>query len=402
MNNERLYIKHFGPIIETEVLFNKVTVFIGEQGSGKSTVAKLFSLFSWLEKALVRRILTEKYVIQYARFKKNFCAFNGLTEYFYNDTVIQYDGIHYSFTYQDDKLFVEEIPLGSNLYHISKVMYVPAERAIIGSVDHAGSLKGVNDALRTFIEEYENAKRQQKSGYDIPFGNVKFKYDQLNDIPRLVHSDYDIRLSVASSGYQSSLPLLLVSKNLTNMVGNSKENAGLSAKEMNSLRKEVETIMQMEDVSEDVRKASLQTLTSRYSYTGFINVVEEMELNLYPDSQKTVLYELIQDAMQQSGNKLVLTTHSPYVINYLTLAVKAKQVSQRSEGSEIFSRLNVIVPAASQLDPSDLTIYEMSGGVARLLANYEGLPSDDNYLNEKLNDSNSMFDALLEIEEEIG
>jgi len=30
----------------------KVTVFIGNQGSGKSTVAKLISSFSWIEKAL--------------------------------------------------------------------------------------------------------------------------------------------------------------------------------------------------------------------------------------------------------------------------------------------------------------------------------------------------------------
>jgi predicted ATPase len=33
---------------------NKVTVFVGNQGSGKSTVAKLISTFAWIEKALVR------------------------------------------------------------------------------------------------------------------------------------------------------------------------------------------------------------------------------------------------------------------------------------------------------------------------------------------------------------
>ena len=31
--------------------FSKLTLFIGDQGIGKSTVAKLFSLCSWLEKA---------------------------------------------------------------------------------------------------------------------------------------------------------------------------------------------------------------------------------------------------------------------------------------------------------------------------------------------------------------
>lgn len=58
----KIKINNFGPIkvgcqendgwIEVEV--KKVTVFIDNQGSGKSTVAKLISTFSWIEKALIR------------------------------------------------------------------------------------------------------------------------------------------------------------------------------------------------------------------------------------------------------------------------------------------------------------------------------------------------------------
>lgn len=61
-----------------------------------------------------------------------------------------------------------------------------------------------------------------------------------------------------------------------------------------------------------------------------MNVVEEMELNLFPDSQKNVLYELIADAYKLSGNRLLMTTHSPYVINYLALAVKARQLADKA------------------------------------------------------------------------
>lgn len=45
---EELYIEHFGPIIEARVSINKITVLIGQQGSGKSTIAKLYSLFVWM------------------------------------------------------------------------------------------------------------------------------------------------------------------------------------------------------------------------------------------------------------------------------------------------------------------------------------------------------------------
>ncbi|MCI6523256.1 MAG: AAA family ATPase [Parabacteroides sp.] len=60
---EELYIEHFGPIIEARVPINKITVLIGRQGSGKSTIAKLYSLFVWMEKSLMRHSLTKKYII---------------------------------------------------------------------------------------------------------------------------------------------------------------------------------------------------------------------------------------------------------------------------------------------------------------------------------------------------
>ena len=56
----RIKIKNFGPIKEGcqdddgWIDVKKVTVFVGHQGSGKSTVAKLISTCTWIEKALVR------------------------------------------------------------------------------------------------------------------------------------------------------------------------------------------------------------------------------------------------------------------------------------------------------------------------------------------------------------
>ena len=56
----KIKIRNFGPIKEGYqenggwIDIKKVTIFIGNQGSGKSTVAKLISTFMWLEKALIR------------------------------------------------------------------------------------------------------------------------------------------------------------------------------------------------------------------------------------------------------------------------------------------------------------------------------------------------------------
>ena len=58
-----LTVYQFGPISEADVVFDKYTVLIGKQGSGKSTIAKLYSMFTWLEKGLARRITSEKYIV---------------------------------------------------------------------------------------------------------------------------------------------------------------------------------------------------------------------------------------------------------------------------------------------------------------------------------------------------
>ena len=45
----RLIIRNIGPIKDIDIELNKVNVFIGEQSSGKSTIAKIVSFCSWLE-----------------------------------------------------------------------------------------------------------------------------------------------------------------------------------------------------------------------------------------------------------------------------------------------------------------------------------------------------------------
>ncbi len=53
--NERLIVKSFGPVKDLDIVFKKVTLFVGDQGTGKSCVAKLFSVFKWTEKVLQQK-----------------------------------------------------------------------------------------------------------------------------------------------------------------------------------------------------------------------------------------------------------------------------------------------------------------------------------------------------------
>ena len=210
MNNEISFeIKYFGPIDEALIIFDKYTVLIGKQGSGKSTVAKLYSLFTWMEKSLIRGILSIKYVTQYSRFQEKYCKYYRIDRYFKTDTYILFDGLHYKFLFDNGKLSIEEKDTEEEI-KVSKVMYVPAERNFLSTVDSTSAMGELPPALQTFLIEFDKSKLSYKSGYDIPIDGMRFKYDALNKIPYIEGRDYKVRLSESSSGFQSVLPMWLV------------------------------------------------------------------------------------------------------------------------------------------------------------------------------------------------
>lgn len=399
---EKLSVKDFGPIKDAEVTFRKFTVFIGEQGAGKSTLAKLYALFTWLEKAITRHQIRIEEIENSSRFKKRYCTYNNIDSFFKQDTVLNFHGLHYEFSYNKGILKVSERKDNNDSFNIAKVMYVPAERNILGSVDHPSKLYGLPEALKSFLEEYGNAKVALKSGFDLPFSRAKFVYDMLNDMPKIRNHEYEIKLSEASSGFQTTLPLLLVSKYLSDMVLDRSKNSELNDQEKKALQKEVENIMHNEKLSDEVRDAMLASVSDKYRYSRFINIVEESELNQFPDSQKGVLYWLIADAQKVKGNQLVLTTHSPYILNYLTLSVKAAELNNVAKNNHVIrERIYEIVPVDSLVEISQLTIYQVGNGFVNELDYTSGIPSDSNYLNDMLQKTNEDYDSLLEIEEDL-
>ena len=93
----QIRIENFGPIKAGYpdnnglIDIKKVTVFIGNQGSGKSSVAKLISTMMWIEKALVRGDFKEK-DLTIRKFQKQ-CLHHNISHEFTEDTVIDYRGI---------------------------------------------------------------------------------------------------------------------------------------------------------------------------------------------------------------------------------------------------------------------------------------------------------------------
>ena len=408
----RLKIRDFGPILSgcTEeggwIDIRKTTLFIGNQGSGKSTVAKLYSALSWIEKAIVKGQIKPGDLKTYNRFLKQL-NFQRIDSYITETTEIEYAGRAYHFSYKAGKFKARKND--GNGYLLPKIMYVPAERNFLGVVDRPDKLKNLPSPLYAFLDEYDHARNLYSKGIDLPIGNARFEYDSLNKIAHISGGNYKLRLSEGSSGFQSTVPLYLVTRYLTESL--SRENdpsiKTQSIEDQRKLAKEIERIINDTSLSEEVRQEYLRQLSARYKPACLINIVEEPEQNLFPQSQRKLLNSLLEFTNANDGNKLLITTHSPYLINYLSIAIQGAHlynaIKNSHHNTELTNKLEEIIPVKSVLNSKDAVIYQMDeekGTISRL-ADFEGIPSDKNYLNQSIREGNILFDKLLEIEEEL-
>lgn len=409
----KIKIKNFGPIkdglLENDgwIDINKVTFFIGNQGSGKSTVAKLISTFVWIEKALVRGDYDKKWFERRGinRFKSQFLPYHRLDSYLKPDSVIEYQGEAYSIKYLNESLTISEISNGS--YSLPQIMYVPAERNFLTYIKGAKELKLSSEALQEFNTEYYNAQQNMRGAVQLPINNTVIEYDKLNDTLNLKGDSYKVKITDASSGFQSFVPLYLVSDYLANTVKLHTENKdSMSSEEEIRFKKGVQEIWSNYSLTDEQKRIAISALSTKFNKTAFINIVEEPEQNLFPSSQSQMLQSLLAINNMTAENKLIVTTHSPYLINYITIAVKAKQVLDNLHeiNREALSlKIKELTSIDSCTNANEVLIYEMEDktGLIKLLPKYNGIiPSDNNFLNNMLAETNDLFVELQEIEEE--
>ncbi len=389
----------------------KITVFIGNQGSGKSTVAKLISTCSWLEKALNRGDVKRK--MEFVDFT-TYCSNQGIHNYFIPDSSqIEYIGDAFKINYDAHSEFpnmdIQEAE--SKRYKVPQIIYVPSERNFLSIIRDASNVTGLPVSLSFFADELIRAQRELNGQtIDLPINEYKYEYIESIDRSIIISGNDYTSLLEASSGLQSAVPLYLVSRNLSSSIKKQIDinaiDKVLSARQRLRLSDELRKLTNDHSLPNEKKVEKEKELLSKYHNSCFINIVEEPEQNLFPDSQRHILNSLLEFANKQEANELLMTTHSPYIINYLSIAIQGKylldKINASSKKDDLLQRLNAIVPIKSCVAAADVAIYQFQDdGTICLLSDYEGIPSDKNYLNQSLAKGNQLFDALLEIEEEL-
>lgn len=403
----KIRVKNFGPIkegyLENDgwIDLKKVTIFIGNQGSGKSTLAKVISTLLWMEKALNRKEITVQTIHD---FQLHF-SYQNIKSYFNENTLIEYEGDCYRISYDLKKNQFPKIEESNQTdYKVPKIIYIPAERNILSVIKSANGVKGLPEPLFDFAEELKTVQLETK-GEDIqlPINGVSYRYDIATESSFIIGENYQENLLRSSSGFQSFVPLFLVSRSRSAQIqkGSKLSSANISVNQSIRMNEEISRIMLLTEHSPEIKDDLVKKIQKRFINSCLINIVEEPEQNLFPSSQKMILNSLLEFNNSNKDNKLIITTHSPYFINYLTLAVEAHKLKQKVTSDTLKAKLNIIVPLDSTVNGEDLAVYQLNeiSGVVTKLKTYKGLPSDDNYLNQELGESNDLFSELLEIED---
>lgn len=402
----RIKIKNFGPIKVGNPIndgwidIKKVTVFIGNQGSGKSTVAKLISSFMWLEKALIRGDINPPILFC------NLIKFHRLENYLQPDTQIEYEGNCYRLTLSDNSTerTIKATELNKNSIRQPKIMYVPAERNFLSSITNINKVSDlIIGSLKSYSVEFRNAQLAYKNEpIELPINNTKITYDSEEDENYLMFNGKKLKLSEASSGFHSFVPLYWVTKYSIEYLKQKEEKLLTLLSTDQTIRRNNELQeLNTQELDEETLRKKVTKINEKYISKYFVNIIEEPEQNLYPNSQRELLNSLL--AFNNTDNLLIMTTHSPYLINYISLAVKADELKEKTTCKELRNELNSIVPITSTINPKELVIYELdeTDGSVNKLDDFEGIPSDQNFLNSFLKQTNKLFDALLEIEENL-
>lgn len=326
---ESINIRNLGPIRNIEIEeIRPLTIFIGKSGSGKSTLMKAIALFRWIHKMHNIRSYLKHSNISKSPFRfrmETYLKNCGFDKFINSNTEIEYittasSGREYRIGFTGKKLhgtiFNSDIIDQHDLL-FNKISFISEYRNIIPLwVDRGAASAGAY--LGFYFHEVYN-------DFDIASEAIKeleFPYLDLKLIVRKTHfgkkflvlgtkeNGYEIDLKISSSGQQNAIPVTAIveyfSKHFDFDLAINR--SILDFLVQTGRLKDFKPIQDLSDIQKKV----------------FIHI-EEPELSLYPDAQCQLVASLISKCFLNSHNniELMFSTHSPYIINYLNLLLRA-------------------------------------------------------------------------------
>ena len=120
-------------------------------------------------------------------------------------------------------------------------------------------------------------------------------------------------------------------------------------------------------------------------------IIEELESHLFPDAQK-LMTEFISLA-KNGGNKVLLTTHSPYILGTINNMLYANRISKKVDKSEVAKIINPL----KWLQFEKLSAYYVESGAIRSCLDKEFESIDNEVIDGASDVINSDYDRMAEL-----
>lgn len=416
-----LIIRNIGPIKEVDIELNRINIIIGPQSSGKSTIAKIISFCSWLEKQLIINAPADDKTVTNMYLLDKLKSFHRLSDgYFREDSYVEYTTLNFELKWnlhqsKDSTLSVSLDP--TKLFFNRKISFIPAERNFV-SVIPISKYSESYDNISNFINDWFDAKQSygKQSLLEIPVIHSFYYYDKDKDKDVMIIGDHqtEIPLRSVSSGFQSILPLWVLIEYMTKGVFDKEkslsplnriqlknliEKSRLEDKNKQSLNEIVDNANKLKHLdigflgqlaADWTKLVHAIGIDMNYAFSRLI--IEEPEQNLFPETQKELLYLLMKlIANNERQHELIITTHSPYILYALNNCMMGALVSDKLNQKERDS----IRFKDSFVDPSFVSVFQIKEGTTSLIQKEDGLIGD-NYFDENMKDVMDDFYLLLE------
>ncbi|MDR2916682.1 MAG: ATP-binding protein [Tannerella sp.] len=376
---ESIIIRNFGPIKEVEISdIRPLTVFIGESGSGKSTIMKVVVLFRWIYKMVNIRSYLKHANITQSPFTFNFKSYlknNGFVDFIKDNTEIIYQKGNNIISYKgylDASITIPEDELS-----LEKMCFIADKRNLIPDI--LAAKKKDNIPMSFFLEETFNdfsIASEFIKELNIDYLGVKYLSKESNaGIKYYIESikeesEYEIKLEDSSSGTQTVVPLSIIIEYFS--------------KHYDFESRFNKIIFKYMSQSDNLKDFRADQNIGDIRYKNIHVHIEEPELSLYPESQRNLINFIVNrcfvDKPTDYNMSLMMATHSPYIINHLNLLIMAGQKNQLEENAQLFLQ--------------NVDVFEIVDGYLNSLKREEKFIIDTRPLSEPISNIYERYNSL--------
>ncbi len=408
---QKIIIKNFGAIAYAEIEIKKVLVLIGEQASGKSTIAKLIYFFKSLKDDVFNQIYQDQ---ERDYFDENLDVISVLQEKFYN-----WFGSTKNFKDDFEIKFYYDFELDKSL--ILSLSQDKAIRCEFSQNFFNDKFKDLIGEIKKFLQSTSNpdnwfSHNHYKLAYKISYAQIisdelnklfnncyqvdslfviagrsatvsyseLFERELFASIKSRLQRNNDLIYHLKTQAVDEILMLEFISKILNNKVYlKDWENSSSEYHNSNYIltKKKVFEILKGEYIDdngeEKIMLNSQESIYLRNASSGqqevirilqdilvvitkgltLLRIVEEPEAHLFPVAQKNLIELLALMVNQNDENQLIITTHSPYILTVFNNLLFAQRVVDKNPSAE--AEVAELIPKEFWLKAKDFSAYSL-------------------------------------------